>query len=127
MFQVTTPVELPSAGMPHRVESNVLGGYKPPVPARCSRDPVLGGACPVKPVSGPGISFQASTAVTGPVEDGDKELDLLLGLQKPVTELSIAESKTSNTAEESGVQEKGECQEPGRDKIDLLVINSSFC
>ncbi|KAL7871672.1 hypothetical protein SRHO_G00066550 [Serrasalmus rhombeus] len=108
LVQVTTPVELPSVGVLHKVDANVIGGFKASAPPYMSREPALGGSCPVKPVVRTSTSPQASAAVTSPEDDADGELDLLLGIHKPLTELSIAEPRTSNPAEEPASPEKVE-------------------
>lgn len=46
---------------------------------------------------------------TSTTDDADEELDVLLGLQKPITELSLASSKSADTADEMrSDSEKGE-------------------
>ncbi|MCI4389511.1 hypothetical protein PGIGA_G00098890 [Pangasianodon gigas] len=99
LVQEVTPVELPSVGVLNKVDP-VLSGFKPPAPAHSGQEPGSHGSRPVKPVPGTSVCSHTSTAVISPVDDADKELDLLLGLQKPVTGLNLDESKTSNTVEE---------------------------
>ncbi|KAK1796033.1 hypothetical protein P4O66_009133 [Electrophorus voltai] len=112
IVQESTPVELPSVGLLNKVEPSATGGFKPPAPSDIYREPGLGGPRPVKTISDPGMSSQASTAVGVPVDDADEELDLLLGLHKPVAELSLAELKTSGAVEEVPVSpEKAEKME----------------
>ncbi|KAI4872392.1 hypothetical protein NFI96_029863, partial [Prochilodus magdalenae] len=120
LVQVTTPVELPSVGVLHKVEANVIGGFKPPVPARLGQDPALGGSCPVKPVLVTSMPSQAPTA------EDDGELDLLLGLQKPVTELSIAlESRTSNPAEVSAADSSDKALlEEKKEEVELSKLKA---
>ncbi|XP_049339339.1 cell death regulator Aven isoform X2 [Astyanax mexicanus] len=118
--QVTAPVELPSVGTLHKLDAKVVGGFKPPAAPCTGREPALGVPCPVKPVSGTGSFSQASTAVIDP-ENEEEELDILLGLQKPVTELSLSEPTTSNTAdEESASPEKASAvKEKDEDVVDV--------
>uniref|UniRef100_W5KBM5 Apoptosis, caspase activation inhibitor n=1 Tax=Astyanax mexicanus TaxID=7994 RepID=W5KBM5_ASTMX len=119
LTQVTAPVELPSVGTLHKLDAKV-GGFKPPAAPCTGREPALGVPCPVKPVSGTGSFSQASTAVIDP-ENEEEELDILLGLQKPVTELSLSEPTTSNTAdEESASPEKASAvKEKDEDVVDV--------
>ncbi|XP_066532568.1 cell death regulator Aven isoform X2 [Hoplias malabaricus] len=98
LIQVTTPVELPSLSMPHKVDANVTAGVKLLAPQLKSREAALGGSSPVKTLPGTSISSQASTSLTDSKNDADEELDLLLGLQKPVTEVSTEECMTSDKA-----------------------------
>ncbi|KAF5908446.1 cell death regulator Aven [Clarias magur] len=99
LVQEVTPVELPSLGVLNKVDP-VLGGFKSPDPAHSGKEAVTQGSHPVKPVLGTSMSSHTTTAVTSPADDADEELDLLLGLQKPVTGLSLAQSKRSNPVEE---------------------------
>lgn len=89
MFQVTTPVELPSVTAPHRTDSTLTAGLKAP---QAGRESGLGVSCSVKPVPGTTASLSVSTAVPPATDDADQELDLLLNLQKPVTEMTSVES-----------------------------------
>ncbi|XP_026854762.2 cell death regulator Aven isoform X2 [Electrophorus electricus] len=114
IVQESTPVELPSVGLLNKVEPSATGGFKPPAPSDIYREPGLGGPRPVETISDPGMSSQASTAVGVPVDDADEELDLLLGLHKPVAELSLAELKTSGAVEEVPVS-------PEKEKMEDLV------
>lgn len=59
-----------------------------------------GVAGPVKRTPARTTAQMSSSKPKAQTEEADKELDLLLGLQKPVTELSISEPQTSSTAEE---------------------------
>ncbi|XP_036437798.1 cell death regulator Aven [Colossoma macropomum] len=124
LVQVTTPVELPSVGVLHKVDANVIGGFKPPAPPYVSREPALGGSCPVKPVVRTSTSSQACAAVINPEDDADGELDLLLGLQKPVTELSIAEPRTSNPAEEPASPEKASVEEKKEEVVEVNQLKA---
>lgn len=106
-FQEVTPVELPSLGL-NKVDP-ILGGFKPSAPAHSGKEAVTHGSHPVKPVLGTSMCSYSNTAVTIPTDNADEELDLLLGLQKPVTRLSLAESEPSDPLEEViAVSEKGE-------------------
>lgn len=78
LVQATTPVELPPVTVPHRADST-------PSALQAGRESGLGISCSVKPVS-------SSTAVPAVTDDADQELDLLLSLQRPVTELSSVQS-----------------------------------
>lgn len=88
MFQVTTPVELPSVTAPHRTDLTLTAGSKAPQAG-------LGVSCSVKPVPGTTPSLSVSTAVPPATDDADQELDLLLNLQKPSTEMTSVESHTT--------------------------------
>lgn len=107
-LQESTPVELPSVGVLNKVNP-IVGGFKLPAPAKSGQEPGSHGSRPVKPVPGTSVFSHTSNAVSSPGDDADEELDLLLGLHKPVAVLSLAESETSNTVEDvSAVSEKGE-------------------
>ncbi len=92
MFQVTTPVELPSVTVPHRTDSTLTAGLKAP---QAGREAGLGVSCSVKPVPGTTPSLSVSTAVPPATDDADQELDLLLSLQKPSTEMTSVQSHTT--------------------------------
>ncbi|XP_051954204.1 cell death regulator Aven [Xyrauchen texanus] len=81
-IQVTTPVELPSVTVRHKTDSTVIGGLKAP---QAGRESALGVSCAVKPVPVTTPSLSVPTLVQSDMDDADKELDLLLNLQKPVT------------------------------------------
>ncbi|KAG1964175.1 cell death regulator Aven [Pimephales promelas] len=85
LVQVTTPVELPPVTVPHRTDSTLTA-------PQASRESGLGISCSVKPVSSTTASLGVSTAVPAAADDADQELDLLLSLQRPVTELSSVQS-----------------------------------
>lgn len=87
----------------------VLSGFKPAALAHSHHEPDSDGLRPMKPVPGSRVCSHISTAVISPVNHSEEELDLLLGLQKPVTSLSLAKTKTSNTVEVSATSEEGEC------------------
>lgn len=89
LVQVTTPVELPSVTVPHRTDSTLTAGLKAP---QAGRESGLGVSCSVKPDSGTTPSLGVSTSVPPATDDADQELDLLLNLQKPITEITSAES-----------------------------------
>lgn len=101
-----TPVELPSVTVLNKVAPI---GFKPSASAHSGQKSGSDGLQPVKTVSGQSVCSHLSTAVVSPVDDADEELDLLLGLQNPVTSLSLAKSKNSNTVEVSAASERGEC------------------
>ncbi|KAF4099573.1 cell death regulator Aven [Onychostoma macrolepis] len=88
LVQVMTPVELPSVTAPHRTDSTLTAGLKVPQSG-------LGVSRSVKPVPGTTASLSVSTAVPPATDDADQELDLLLNLQKTVTEMTSVESHTS--------------------------------
>ncbi|XP_053345164.1 cell death regulator Aven [Clarias gariepinus] len=98
LVQEVTPVELPSLGL-NKVDP-ILCGFKPSAPAHSGKEAVTHGSHPVKPVLGTSMCSYSNTAVTIPTDNADEELDLLLGLQKPVTGLSLAESEPSDPLEE---------------------------
>ncbi|KAF7690348.1 cell death regulator Aven [Silurus meridionalis] len=100
LVQDSTPVELPSLGVLNKADPS-LSGFKPPAPAHSAQKPCSHVSQPMKPVSDTSMCSHSSTAVISPVDDADEELDLLLGLQKPITSLSLDESKTSNRVEEA--------------------------
>uniref|UniRef100_A0A8C1V833 Apoptosis, caspase activation inhibitor n=1 Tax=Cyprinus carpio TaxID=7962 RepID=A0A8C1V833_CYPCA len=79
LVQVTTPVELPSVTVPHRTDLTLTARLKAP-------------QTDVKPVPGTTPSRSVSTAVPPATDDADQELDLLLDLQKPITEMTSVES-----------------------------------
>ncbi|XP_016429256.1 cell death regulator Aven-like [Sinocyclocheilus rhinocerous] len=89
LVQVTTPVELPSVTVPHRTDSTLTAGLKA---SQASPESGLGVSCSVKPASGTTPSLGVSTAVPPATDDADQELDLLLNLQKTITEITSAKS-----------------------------------
>ncbi|TSK57993.1 Cell death regulator Aven [Bagarius yarrelli] len=99
LVQESTPVELPSVSVLNKVPP-ALGGFKPPDPAPPGNRSSLHGPRPVQPLSDPTICSNTSTALISPVDDAEKDLDDLLGLQKPVKSLFLTESKTSDSVEE---------------------------
>ncbi|XP_050995541.1 cell death regulator Aven [Labeo rohita] len=92
LVQVTLPVELPSVTVPHRTDSTLTTGLKAP---QAGRESNLSISCSVKPVSSTTPSLGVSTAIPPATDDADQELDLLLNLQKPVTEMTLVESHTT--------------------------------
>ncbi|XP_076849235.1 cell death regulator Aven isoform X2 [Brachyhypopomus gauderio] len=121
IVQVTTPVELPLVGVLNKVELSASSGFKPSAPSRICKEPGLGDPRPFKTLSDPGMSSTA-VAVEAPIDDEDEELNLLLGLQKPVAELPSSESKTSGAVEEVSVSlEKASVVE--EKKEDLVEAN----
>ncbi|XP_016085518.1 cell death regulator Aven-like [Sinocyclocheilus grahami] len=96
LVQVTTPIELPSVTVPHRTDSTLTAGSKAPQAG-------------VKPVPGTTPSLSVSTAVPPATDDADQELDLLLDLQKPITEITLVESHaTTDDVLNSPTQGSGE-------------------
>ncbi|XP_016320228.1 cell death regulator Aven-like [Sinocyclocheilus anshuiensis] len=103
LVQVTTPVELPSVTVPHRTDSTLTAGSKAPQAG-------------VKPVPGTTPSLSVSTAVPPATDDADQELDLLLDLQKPITEITSVESHaTTDDALNSPTQ--GSREEERKDQM----------
>lgn len=100
-------MELPSVGVLKTMDP-VLSGFKPPTLAHSRHEPDSDGSRPMKPVPGTGVLSHISTAGS-PVRDAEEELDLLLGLQKPVTSLSLAKTKTSKTIDVPATSEEGQC------------------
>ncbi|KAK2864123.1 hypothetical protein Q7C36_003277 [Tachysurus vachellii] len=98
LVQETTPVDLPSITVLNKVGA-VISGFKPPAPGLSGHGPGSCGSRPVQPVRGPNVSHHTSIAVISPEDDSEKELEQLLGLQKPDICLSLAESITSNSVE----------------------------
>lgn len=99
--QESTPVELPSVAVLNKADARP-SGFKLPAPAHSGHKPDSHGMQPVQGVPG----SHTSTAVISPVDDAEEELDLLLGLQKPLTGLSLPEPKTSNCVEEVSANSK---------------------
>ncbi|XP_056096106.1 cell death regulator Aven [Rhinichthys klamathensis goyatoka] len=97
LVQVTTPVELPPVTVPHRTDST-------PTAPQAGRESGLGISCSVKPVSSTTASLCVSTAVPAATDDADQELDLLLSLQRPVTELSSVQSHATDDALNTPIQ-----------------------
>ncbi|CAM4693812.1 unnamed protein product [Leuciscus chuanchicus] len=105
LVQVTTPVELPPVTVPHRTDSTLTA-------PQAGRESALGISCSVKPVSTTTASLGVSTAVPAAADDADQELDLLLSLQRPVTELSSVQSHaTTDDALNTPTQEDSEEEE----------------
>ncbi|XP_072540846.1 cell death regulator Aven [Salminus brasiliensis] len=115
LVQVTAPTEIPSVGTIHKLDANGKGGFKPSAPPHVGREPALGGSCSVKPIPGTNLSSQAPTAVISHEDEADEELDHLLGLQKPVTELSLSETRFS--AEEASASPEKASGVEERDKV----------
>ncbi|XP_048062296.1 cell death regulator Aven [Megalobrama amblycephala] len=108
LVQATTPVELPPATVPHRTDST-------PKAPQAGRESGPGISCSVKPVSSTTASLGVSTSVPTATDDADQELDLLLSLQKPVTELSSTESHTTTDVLNSPTQ--GSEEEERKDQM----------
>lgn len=85
------PDQLPSVSVPHRTDLALAGALKAPQVGRISG---LDINCAVKSLPGTTPSPSVSTTVQPPTDDADRELDLLLSLQNPVTELPSVESNT---------------------------------
>ncbi|XP_043075894.1 cell death regulator Aven [Puntigrus tetrazona] len=103
LVQVTTPIELPSVTAPHRTDSTLTAGLKAPQTG-------------VKPVPGTTASPSVSTAVPPATDDADQELDLLLNLQKPITEIASVESHDATDHVLNG-----STQGPGEERKDQMV------
>lgn len=103
MFQVSTPVELPSMTLAPKQEKPKTATFPPPsatlkVLSNNQKVPVVS-----NPASGSDSRVPSSAAET-PVDDDDEELDQLLGLEKPVP----GDQSVSVADEESDGPEKGE-------------------
>ncbi|KAK3541912.1 hypothetical protein QTP86_008102 [Hemibagrus guttatus] len=92
LVQESTPVELPSVAVLNKVG----------------------------PVPSPSVCSHTSNAVISPEKDAEKELDLLLGLQKPVTGLSLAEPTTSDSIEGEAVN-SGKAASPVEEMEEQVV------
>lgn len=99
MFQVSTPVELPTVTIVPKQEVPKASTLPPPVAVKVpvATNPV--------PRSDSQVSSNAAAAAALPVDDGDEELDQLLSLQKPV--LSGLENG-STADEERAAPKKGD-------------------
>ncbi|XP_062858399.1 cell death regulator Aven isoform X2 [Trichomycterus rosablanca] len=122
LVQASTPVELPSVGTLHRVDPKVPGGFKAPAPAHAGQEPDLGVTRPVKPVPGISLSSHTSTTVISAADDADEELDLLLGLQKPITEISHASNAAGELPTDSEKELKAEIRE--EDLVEVRPANA---
>ncbi|XP_067273633.1 cell death regulator Aven [Pseudorasbora parva] len=108
LVQVTTPVELPPVTVPHRTDSTLKA-------SQAGREPGLGISGTIKPVSGTTVSLCVPTAVLTATDEADQELDILLSLQKPITEMSSVESHTTtdnvmNTLTQGSEEEERDTQ-----------------
>ncbi|KAA0708572.1 Cell death regulator [Triplophysa tibetana] len=122
-FNPVTPVQLPTMKMPHRTDSATAGSLKTPQVGGISG---LDINCTVKsfPVTTP--SPPVSTTIQPPKDDVDRELDLLLSLQNPITELASVESntvmdETPNNPVTETVSVKEEKKEEKGDKKDTKL------
>lgn len=114
LVQVTTPVELPSVTAPHRTDSTLTAGLKAP---QAGREAGLGVSCSVKPVPGTTPSLSVSTAVPPATDDADQELDLLLSLQKPSTEMTSVQSHTTTDNVLNSPTQAGSGEEETKDQM----------
>ena len=100
-FQVSTPAELPAVTLTPKQETPKIPKFTPP---STTLKPLSSGEPPV--VAAARSDSQVScVAVESAVDDGDEELDQLLGLQKPVS--SVADQSVSGACQESAPSEKG--------------------
>lgn len=113
LVQVTTPVELPSVTVPRRTDSTLTAGLKA---SPAGREPGLDVSCSMKPVSVTTPTISVTTAVPPATDDADQELDLLLNLQKPITEMTSAESLAS-TDDVPNTPVQGSEEEERKDQI----------
>ncbi|XP_029902390.1 cell death regulator Aven [Myripristis murdjan] len=102
LLQVSTPVELPAMTVAPKQDIVKMAVFTPPPPKGLSSG--QGGSSATKPVLGtdPQVSLRAAEPA---VDDADEELDQLLSLQKPVSDVSGSQS-VSVTDEESAVTDK---------------------
>ncbi|XP_045577062.1 cell death regulator Aven isoform X2 [Salmo salar] len=95
LVQVTSPVELPTMTMAPKQNSVALGLFKPTVPgvpaAQKGLTPSLGVSCAMSTAPGT-VPLGSSAAKTPVVDDMDKDLDQLLGLQSSVSEPSASQT-----------------------------------
>ena len=83
VFQVSTPVELPVLTMPPKQDlGNMAASFAPPATAFKRLNTSQGVSQVTSSVPSPQDSCKAAEL---PVDDGDEELDQLLGLQKPLS------------------------------------------
>lgn len=76
------------------------GGFKATAPVTTGPASSTGVSSWLMPTPNGTESQTSSSKPDAPTDEADEELDLLLGLQKPVTELSLTDSKPSSTAED---------------------------
>lgn len=99
--------------MVSKLGTNTLGagGFKATAPVTKGLGSSAGVSSPVTPTPTSTESRMSSSKSDAHADEADEELDLLLGLQKPVTELSLTDSQPDNTADEvtqvSGQSEYG--------------------
>ena len=92
IYQVTSPVELPTMTMAPKQNSVALGLFKPPVPAaQKGLSPSLGVSCAVSTAPG-AVPLGSSAAKTPVVDEMDKDLDQLLSLQSSDSEPSLSQT-----------------------------------
>ncbi|XP_041952438.1 cell death regulator Aven [Alosa sapidissima] len=103
LVQAATPAELPAVTMVSKPDTNKLGGvgFKATTPVPKSLVSGTGMSSPAKKTPVSAEAHISSSKLEARTEEADEELDLLLGLQKPVTELSLSESQPNNAAEEA--------------------------
>lgn len=106
LFQVSTPVDLPTVTPTPKQEIPKTATFTPPSAALKVLSTNQKAPVATNPVS-VSDSQVSSSAAEPPVDDVDEELDQLLSLQKPVLGLSGNQS-VSVTDEESADPEKGE-------------------
>lgn len=95
MFQVSTPVELPTMTLAPQQEVPKMSKFTPPSTALKSLSINKNVPTAASPVGGSG-SHPSSAAAEPPVNEADEELDELLGLHKPAS--GVAESPSVSGA-----------------------------
>ena len=108
MFQVSTPVELPTMTLPPKQETPKTAAFTPSstsfkVPSTNHKVPVAS-----NPVSLSGLDSRvSSSAAKPPVDDADEELDQLLSLEKPVSgnqSVMVADEKSDGPEKGEDIQ-----------------------
>lgn len=108
MFQVSTPVELPTMTLPPKQETPKTATFTPSstsfkVPSTNHKVPVAS-----NPVSVSGLDSRvSSSAAKPPVDDADEELDQLLSLEKPVSgnqSAMVADEKSDGPEKGENIQ-----------------------
>lgn len=102
LLQVSTPIDLPTMTFTSKQERPKPTTVTPPSAAL----KVLSTDHKVPMATNPAL-VSSSSAECLPVDDDDEELDQLLSLQKPVSDISGNQS--ISVADESSLPEKGEC------------------
>lgn len=105
---MSTPLDLPAMTITPKQDVAKATVFTPPstpfkVPSTDRRGPAA-----ANPASVPGLQVPPSGANSPPMDEDEDELDQLLGLQKPVSDVT-ANQPGSVVDEESSVPEKGKC------------------